>query len=103
MTVTEAARILEVRPGFVYKLCSQGRLAHYRIGGGKGGRTLIRLEEQDVLAFKASCRVEAAQAPPRAAPQPDGARTGGDTVPLIPGGYFERRAARRTGRRAARA
>jgi excisionase family DNA binding protein len=64
MTVAEAARLLEVSPDLVYRLCRAGRLGHRRIGIRRG---VIRIDPSDVEAFRAASRVEA-----DAADEPDG-------------------------------
>ena len=56
MTVREAANRLEVSVSMVYALCGRGRLAHTRIGIGRG---TIRICEDDLKAFLAGCRSEA--------------------------------------------
>jgi excisionase family DNA binding protein len=55
MTVTEAARALEVAPRVVYDLCRAGLLGHQRIGVRRG---VIRITEADLAAYVASRRVE---------------------------------------------
>lgn len=73
MTVAEAAKLLEVRPGTVYSLCRAGLIGHMRIGVGRG---TIRLTVEDVERFKADARAKgAAPRParvmvPRPAPMP---------------------------------
>lgn len=44
MTVNEAAKRLEVKPSMIYALCAAGKLAHHRIGVGRG---VIRIVEVD--------------------------------------------------------
>jgi excisionase family DNA binding protein len=53
MTVREAAARLEVSESLIYKLCAAGRLAHHRIGLGRG---TIRIEPESVEALKRECR-----------------------------------------------
>jgi excisionase family DNA binding protein len=55
MTVQEAAKCLEVSPGLVYKLLKAGKLAHARIGLGRG---VIRIDPASLEEFKRGCRVE---------------------------------------------
>jgi excisionase family DNA binding protein len=61
MTATEAAKLLEVSVATVYELCAAGRLAHHRIGLGRG---VIRIDRPDLDAYLASSRVEARPNPP---------------------------------------
>src|SRR5262249_34246928 len=53
LTVKAAAARLGCSPALVYLLCSERKLAHFRLGG------TIRLEESDLDAFLAGCKVEA--------------------------------------------
>ena len=53
LTVKAAAARLGCSPALVYLLCSERKLAHFRLGG------TIRLEESDLDAFLAECKVEA--------------------------------------------
>jgi excisionase family DNA binding protein len=66
VTVQQAAKVLEVSPGLVYSLCLRGKLAHTRIGLGRG---VVRIEQRDIDALKAAGRVEVVGAsrpdPPR--------------------------------------
>jgi excisionase family DNA binding protein len=55
MTVTEAARILEISPDLVYRLCQLRRLGHVRIGTGAGR---IRISRSDLDCYLAAHRVE---------------------------------------------
>jgi excisionase family DNA binding protein len=59
MTVAEAAKYLEVAPSTVYALCKARKLAHHRVGRGRGA---IRLEAADLDAYRAAGRVEAEDA-----------------------------------------
>ena len=61
MTVQEAARSLEVSIGTVYVLCRAGKLAHHRIGAGRG---TIRIRTEDVAAYLDGCRVDSDQLGP---------------------------------------
>jgi excisionase family DNA binding protein len=53
LTVKAAAARLGCSPALVYLLCSERKLAHFRLGG------TIRLEESDLDAFLAECKIEA--------------------------------------------
>ncbi len=55
MTVQEAAKLLEVSTGTVYTLCRAGKLAHTRLGLGRG---TIRIDRADIEALKMRGRVE---------------------------------------------
>jgi excisionase family DNA binding protein len=61
MTVREAAEILEVKTTTVYELCAVGRLAHRRVGVGRG---VIRIDRPDLDAYIKSSRVETRAWPP---------------------------------------
>lgn len=68
MTAKEAASRLGVGLSTVYQLCEERRLGHARVGAGRGR---ITIEERDVLAYLADCRVEARREDGRApAPPP---------------------------------
>ena len=56
MDVRAAAAELGVSPSAVYQLVRAGRLAHARIGAGRG---VIRIAAADLAAYLDSCRVEA--------------------------------------------
>jgi excisionase family DNA binding protein len=56
VTVQEAAKVLELRPSVVYRLCAEGRLSHLRVGFGRG---VIRITQDNLDAYIASCRIEA--------------------------------------------
>jgi excisionase family DNA binding protein len=60
LTVKEVAGRLQVSPATVYHLCAQRKLAHVRVGA-KGGA--IRIREQDLREFLASCQVESCDLP----------------------------------------
>ena len=53
LTVPEAADRLRVSVQTVYALASQGRLPAVRIGTGRG---VVRICEEDLQAYIASCR-----------------------------------------------
>jgi excisionase family DNA binding protein len=48
MTVSEAAVSLKISSKLVYRLVGAGKLAHYRIGEGRGR---IRISQEDVARF----------------------------------------------------
>lgn len=51
MTPREAARKLEISPSAVYKLCSQRKLGHHKIGGA------VRISQEQLDMFLDSCEV----------------------------------------------
>ena len=55
MTVKQAARHMNVSPSCVYRLCSIGKLAHYKFGDGQGA---VRIRRTDLLDMIQGCRVE---------------------------------------------
>jgi excisionase family DNA binding protein len=58
LTPAEAAERVGVSLSLIYQLCTEKRLPHYRIGGdGRRGKLLI--DEADLAAFLAACRVDA--------------------------------------------
>ncbi len=93
MTVREAAAVLEVSTDLVYRLCAVGRLAHTRIGLGRG---VIRIEPADVAELKASGRVDAGPAPP--ANRHQIRRSARVTIPDVLGRMEAKRAARKISR-----
>jgi excisionase family DNA binding protein len=50
LTVPEVAKRLKISPATVYQLCASRKLAHVRLGAGRGA---IRIKEEDLLAFLA--------------------------------------------------
>jgi excisionase family DNA binding protein len=56
LTVAEAAAELHISARTIYDLVHAGRLAHVRIGLGRGA---IRFTREDLAAFVAASRVEA--------------------------------------------
>jgi excisionase family DNA binding protein len=56
MTVAQAAAKLEVSEGLVYKLCRAGKIAHHRVGLGRG---VIRIEADALDEFKRGCEAGA--------------------------------------------
>jgi excisionase family DNA binding protein len=61
LTVSEVARILEVKETTVYALCRERLLGHRRIGVGRG---TIRISRADLDAYIESSRVETRARPP---------------------------------------
>jgi excisionase family DNA binding protein len=55
LTVKQSSRRLNVSVGCVYRLCSTGKLPHYKFGDGQGA---VRIARDDLLAFVRGCRVE---------------------------------------------
>jgi excisionase family DNA binding protein len=55
LTVKQAAERLQVSIGAIYHACADFRLAHVRIGRGRG---TIRIREQDLEKFINACVVE---------------------------------------------
>lgn len=55
LTVKQSARRLNVSVGCVYRLCSTGKLPHYKFGDGQGA---VRIARDDLLEFVRGCRVE---------------------------------------------
>ena len=55
LTVKEVAERLNVSPACVYQLVAEHKIAHVRIGCGRGA---IRITESDLQAFLQGCRVE---------------------------------------------
>jgi excisionase family DNA binding protein len=51
LSVKQVARKLNVSPSLVYALCAAGRLAHHRIGLGRG---VIRIEAGAILSVMKS-------------------------------------------------
>ena len=68
LTIKQAAERLNVCQATVYDLCTRRKLAHVRIGSGRG---TIRIDEAELEAFVREATVQpdepaAPQAPPRA-------------------------------------
>ncbi|MCA9028949.1 MAG: helix-turn-helix domain-containing protein [Planctomycetaceae bacterium] len=63
LTVREVAERLKISPSCVYQLVESGKLAHHRIGTGRGA---IRISEDDLNNFLSATRKEAE--PPRFTP-----------------------------------
>lgn len=68
LTVRDVAKYLNVSPSCVYQLIETGKLPHHRIGTGRGA---IRVRQDDLDTYLASCRMEQIQPdkPRRAARQ----------------------------------
>jgi excisionase family DNA binding protein len=54
-TVRDVAAILHVSAATVYALCAQRKLAHIRVGAGRG---TIRIRQEDLDAFIAGATVQ---------------------------------------------
>jgi excisionase family DNA binding protein len=65
MTPREAARYLGCSVAMIYSLCSKKRLAHYRVGQGRGK---IVISKQDADDYLQSVRVEIQGACPSPTP-----------------------------------
>jgi excisionase family DNA binding protein len=61
MTVRQAATTLEVSPALVYLLLKAGKIAHHRIGLGRG---VIRICPESLAEYKRSCEVPAFETSP---------------------------------------
>lgn len=94
VTVTEAAKQLEVSADLIYRLCRAGRLAHTRLGLGRG---TIRIEHADVEALRTSGRVEVEEQGSRADHLRKPARR--SPAPSVPDIIGQRLAAREARRR----
>jgi excisionase family DNA binding protein len=58
LTINQAADRTGLSTSLLYQLCAERRLPHFRLGReGKRGKILI--EEADLEAFMATCKVEA--------------------------------------------
>lgn len=69
LTVRQTAERLNVSDGCVYRLVADRKLAHVRIGVGRG---VIRIEEEDLEAFVSDLRMAAdgCRSVERTAPRP---------------------------------
>jgi excisionase family DNA binding protein len=56
LTVLECAKALRVSPSTVYSLAKERRIAHRRVGVGRGR---LLFTEQDIQEYLASCEVRA--------------------------------------------
>ena len=54
LSVSEAAQFLKISQSLVYSLIERGKLAHYRLGLGRGG---IRISQADLFQYLDSKRV----------------------------------------------
>ena len=54
-TVQEVAKLLHVSAATVYQLCSQRKLAHFRVGTGRGA---IRIQQEDLDKYVAAATVQ---------------------------------------------
>lgn len=63
----EAAEYLGCAAGLIYKLCKSKRLAHYRLGEGRGK---IVLSKADLDAYLAGVKVVAQDNAPKSMPKP---------------------------------
>ena len=64
-TVREVASVLKVSPATVYQLCADRKIAHLRVGTGRGA---IRIRDEDLTAFIAAATVRPSE--PTAPKQP---------------------------------
>lgn len=55
LTVKQAARHMNVSPSCIYRLCSIGKLPHYKFGDGEGA---VRIRRADLLDMIQGCRIE---------------------------------------------
>lgn len=62
MTVKQAAQRLGLSPSLIYSLCAFGVIKHTR-HGRPGRRGCIRISEEAIAEYQASCRVEPPPAP----------------------------------------
>ncbi len=62
-----ASALLSISGTTIYALCESGKLAHYRIGSGRG---TLRFKREDVQAYLESCYRPAEDALPGAATAP---------------------------------
>lgn len=67
LSVKQAAARLGCCAGLVYGLCAAGKIAHSRIGLGRGK---IVIAEEDVAAYLAATRKEGGASLPPPAPRP---------------------------------
>ncbi len=73
LTVREVAGLLRLSEAAVYGLCKSGRLPHHRLGQG---RSAIRIDRADVLAYLRGSKEGAAASPAGPLPPSPGARSG---------------------------
>lgn len=67
LTVIEVAERLSICRAAAYQLVESGKLAHHRIGVGRG---VIRASEEDLTAYLESCRRAPAEKPVTPLPVP---------------------------------
>ena len=67
LSVGDVAERLSVSPSCVYQLIESGRLAHHRIGVGRGA---IRVSQEDLYDYLSACRRERKGEEPRRTPRP---------------------------------
>ena len=67
LKVTQVAEQLNVSESIVYALINGGQLAHHRIGVGRG---TIRVSNEDLEAYLASCRACKSEQHRRPVPRP---------------------------------
>jgi len=60
LTIREVAELLKLSQSSVYQLIEAGRLAHHRIGQGRGA---IRVLEADLQSYLDQCRQGIAEKP----------------------------------------
>jgi excisionase family DNA binding protein len=63
LSVTQAAKLLNLSRPSVYALCQNQRITHYRLGGGADGGG-IRITTGDLLAYALSRRKAVRPPPP---------------------------------------
>lgn len=68
MTPKQAATMLGCQPGLIYRLCSERRLRHRRVGFGRG---LIQIDPAWVREYQERCEVAPpAESPAETPPEP---------------------------------
>jgi excisionase family DNA binding protein len=72
LRVAEVAQCLGISQALVYQLLAEGRIAHFRLGMGRG---TIRIRSEDVDAYLAACRVSKSKGRESSTPKP--------TVPFL--------------------
>jgi len=55
LDVKQVAERLAISEASVYQLCAERKIRHFRFGTGRG---VIRVHEEDLLAYIESCKVE---------------------------------------------
>jgi excisionase family DNA binding protein len=65
LKISEVASRLSVSTSFVYEIIADGRLRHHRLGFGRGrGQGAIRVSEEQLAAYLASCESAPAESQP---------------------------------------